>query len=182
MDAEESPAETLPSPESRTMLRIAQAELARSDSDLKRLASLPGEIKAARRAVANGLEAVGLVDEAALRRVQPLLDAQIDVAMKQENAFATRRDALEKRIDQISEALRNELSQRDRLLAKGDVPTRDDVETARSHRDAEWTLLRGIYIDGTSSPTDARASDRAAPGGLRGRGNSGRSPGRRVGQ
>ena len=158
MDAEESPAETLPSPESRTMLRIAQAELARSDSDLKRLASLPGEIKAARRAVASGLEAVGLVDEAALRRVQPLLDSQIDVAMKQENAFATRRDALEKRIDQISEALRNELSQRDRLLAKGEVPTRDDVETARSHRDAEWTLLRGIYIDGTSSPTDARGS------------------------
>ena len=163
MDAEESPAEALPSPESRTMLRIAQAELARSDSDLKRLASLPGEIKAARRAVANGLEAVGLVDEAALRRVQPLLDAQIDVAMKQENASATRRDALEKRIDQISEALRNELSQRDRLLAKGEVPTRDDVEMARSHRDAEWTLLRGIYIDGTSSPTDALTSEKPLP-------------------
>ncbi len=161
MDAEESTAEALPSPESRTMLRIAQAELARSDSDLKRLATLPGEIKAARRAVANGLEAVGLVDEAALRRVQPLLDAQIDVAMKQENAYATRRNELEKRIDQISEALRNELSQRDRLLAKGEVPTRDDVETARSHRDAEWALLRGIYIDGTSSP--ARASEKPLP-------------------
>lgn len=164
MDAEESTNEALPSPESRTLLRIAQAELARSDSDLKRLATLPGEIKAVRRAVANGLEAVGLADEAALRRVQPLLDAQIDVAMKQENAYATRRDGLETRVDQISEALRNELSQRDRLLAKGEVPTRDDVETARSHRDSEWTLLRGIYIDGTSSPTDASASEKPLAG------------------
>ena len=114
IDAEESSFEALPSPESRTMLRIAQAELARSDSDLKRLATLPGEIKAARRAVSSGLEAVGLADEAALRSVQPLLDAQIDVAMKQENAYATRRNELEKRIDQVSEALRDELSQRDR--------------------------------------------------------------------
>lgn len=154
MDAEESTAEALPSPESRTVLRIAQAELARSDAVLKRLAALPAEIKAARRAVANGLEAGGLRDEAALRRVQPLLDAQIDLAMKQENAYATRRDELKKRIAQVAEALRNELGQRDRLLAKGEVPTRDDVETARSHRDAEWKLLRGIYIDGTNSPTD----------------------------
>lgn len=80
--------------------------------------------------MANGLEAGGLRDEAALRRVQPLLDAQIDLAMKQENAYATRRDELKKRIAQVAEALRNELGQRDRLLAKGEVPTRDDVETA----------------------------------------------------
>ena len=151
MDAEELTAEALPSPESRTVLRIAQAELARSDLVLKRLAALPAEIKAARRAVANGLEAAGLADEAALRRVQPLLDAQIDLAMKQENAYTTRRNELEKRIAQVSEALRKELGQRDCLLAQGEVPTRDDVETARSHRDAEWALVRGIYIDGTNS-------------------------------
>lgn len=163
MGAEESTAEALPSPESRTVLRIAQAEVARSDADLKRLATLPGEIKAARRAVANGLEAAGLADEAALRRVQPLLDAQIDVAMKQENAYATRRDELEKRIGQVSEALRDELGQRDRLLAKGDVPTRDDVEKARSHRNAEWALVRGIYIDGTNSPGERLSGGKPLP-------------------
>ena len=117
----------------------------------------------ARRAVSSGLEAVGLADEAALRSVQPLLDAQIDVAMKQENAYATRRNELEKRIDQVSEALRDELSQRDRLLAKGDVPMRDDVDKARSHRDNEWALVRGIYIDGTSSPTNDLTSDKPLP-------------------
>lgn len=163
MSAEQFTAEALPSPESRTMLRIAQAEHARSDSDLKLLAALPSGIKAALRAVANGLEAVGLADEAALRRVQPLLDAQIDVAMKQENAHATRRNELEKRIGQVSEALHKELSQRDRLLAKGEVPTRDDVEKARTHRDAEWALVRGIYIDGTGPATDTLARGKPLP-------------------
>ena len=155
LDAEESTAAALPSPESRTVLRIAQAELARSDAVLQRLAALPAEIKAAQRAVANGLEAAGLADEAALRRVRPLLDAQIDAAMKQENAYATRRNELEKRIGQVSEALCKEVAQRDRLLAKGEVPTRDDVEKARSHRDAEWVRVRRVYIDGTDTPTDA---------------------------
>ena len=163
LDAEESTAAALPSPESRTVLRIAQAELARSDADLKRLAALPAEIKAAQRAVANGLEAAGLADEAALRRVRPLLDAQIDAAMKQENAYATRRDEFEKRIDQVSEALCNEVAERDRLLAKGEVPTRDDVEKARSHRDGEWVRVRQIYIDGTESPTDGLNGGKPLP-------------------
>lgn len=163
LDVEESTVAALPSPECRTVLRIAQAELARSDADLKRLSALPAEIKAAQRAVANGLEAAGLVDEAALRRVRPLLDAQIDAAMKQENAYATRRGELEKRIDQVSEALCNEVAQRDRLLAKGDVPTRDDVDKARSHRDAEWVRVRQIYIDATESPTDALNSGKPLP-------------------
>ena len=163
LDAEESTAVALPSPESRTILRIAQAELARSDADLKRLAALPAEIKAAQRAVTNGLEAAGLADEAALRRVRPLLDAQIDAAMKQENAYATRRNELEKRIDQVSEALCNEVAERDRLLAKGEVPTRDDVEKARSHRDAEWLRVRHIYIDGTESPTDGLNGGKPLP-------------------
>lgn len=152
--------DALPSAESRTALRIAQAEVTQSNADLKRLAALPGEIKSARRAVASALDALGLSDETALRRVRPLFDAQIDSAMTEENGNATRRAGLEARIGEISQALPAAIEERDRLLAQGALATRDDVEAARSHRESGWALVRGIYIDGTSPPIDSFAVDR----------------------
>jgi exonuclease SbcC len=149
-DSHEPIADGIPSSASRTALRIAQAEVARSDSALKRLSALPGEIKASRRAVVSALDAVGLADEAAFRRVRPLLDAHIDAALKEESTNASRRDSIATRVDEIAKALLAALQQRDRLLKQGAVATRDDVQTARSHRDAGWALVRGTYIDCTN--------------------------------
>jgi DNA repair protein SbcC/Rad50 len=149
-DSHEPIADGIPSSASRTALRIAQAEVTRSDSALKRLSALPGEIKASRRAVVSTLDAAGLADEAAFRRVRPLLDAHIDAALKEESTNASRRDGIATRIDEIAKALLAALQQRDRLLEQGAVATRDDVETARSHRDAGWALVRGTYIDCTN--------------------------------
>jgi exonuclease SbcC len=162
-DAFESAAAVLPSPESRTALRIAQAELARSDTALKRRAALPGEIKAARRAVTATLDAADLADEGALRRVRLLLDAQIDDAMSQQRRNATRREEREARIDEISTALDAAVERRDRLLEQGSVPTPDDVQQARSHRDFGWALVRGTYIDGTNPPAEAFTAGKPLP-------------------
>ncbi|KAE8760831.1 AAA family ATPase [Paraburkholderia madseniana] len=153
----------LPSPEIRTALRIAQAELVRNDSVLKRLAALPGEIKAARRATTAALVAVGLADEVALQRVRPLLDAQIDDAMNQQRRNATRREERETRIDEVSGALSAEIERRDRLLEQGSVSTPDDVRQARSHRDLGWSLVRAVYIDGTDPSLDAFTAGKPLP-------------------
>lgn len=149
-DPQEALIEGLPSAEARTALRIAQAEVARSDGDLKRLAALPAEIKSARRAATAALAATGLEDEAALGGVRPLLDAQIDAALTEQSGHATRRAGFEARVTQINNALPAAIGDRDLLLQRGSVATRDDVDLARRHREAGWALVRGKYVDGTS--------------------------------
>lgn len=139
----------LPSGEARTALRVAQAEIARAEGDLQRLASLPAEIKAAQRAVSARLDALGLPDQAALREVRALMDAQIDAAMKEQNGNETRRDGVQARIAAISDALPSVAQRLERLLESGAVATRDEVDAARVHRDLGWALVRGTYIDGT---------------------------------
>jgi len=143
----------LPSAESRAALRVAQEEVARSDQDLKRLVALPGDIKAAQRAAAAALDAVGLVDEAALRSIHPLLDAQIDSVIAEQSGNLSRRNGYESRIGAITKALEEDYAHRERLLEHGVVATRDDVSAARSHRELGWALVRGTYIDGTNPPS-----------------------------
>lgn len=162
-DEEQSFFEVLPSPESRVALRIAQAEVARRDSDIKRLTSLPGEIKAERRSVTKALEQAGLADEAVFRRVRPMLDAQIDASMRQENADSTRRHELGKRINQMSDALRDELVKRAVLLAQGNVPTWDDVAKARLCREAGWTLVKKTYVFGECPSIDTYTAGKPLP-------------------
>jgi hypothetical protein len=162
-DIAETTVEELPSSESRTALRAAEAEVVRSDGLLRRLAALPGEIKAIRRAVTIALDAVELADEAELRRVRPLLDAQIDAAMNQEQGDTTRREGLETRITEIAKALPAAIKQRDLLLEQGAVATRDEVQEARSLREAGWKLIRGTYIDRTSPPTDGFTGGKSLP-------------------
>jgi DNA repair protein SbcC/Rad50 len=143
----------LPSAELRTSLRIAQSEVTRSDAALKRLSALPSEIKAAQRAVDQALTAIGLPDEAAVQRVRPLLDAQIDTALQEENENRTHRAGFATRINEIEKGLSDFDVERGRLLAQGAVPTREEVDAARLHRDSGWTLIRGVYINATSPAT-----------------------------
>jgi DNA repair protein SbcC/Rad50 len=137
----------LPSPEAKTALTIAQQEVDRSEVVLKRLADLPGEIKAAERAAAQVLNAIGLVDESAVSRTRPFLDADIDTALKEENASTTQRVGFEQRIADITRGLSEATRVRDGLLSLGVVPTREDVNEARSQRDSDWTRIRRRYID-----------------------------------
>lgn len=147
-------ATALPPSEARTALRVAQAEIARANGDLKRLAALPAEIKAARRAVSASLKALGLEDGSTLGDFRQLLDAQIDSAMKDQNAHQTRREGVQARIQEISNALPAISRELERLLESGAVATRDEVEVARAHRESGWKLVRGVYIDGTNPKAD----------------------------
>lgn len=153
----------LPSPESRTALRVARLEIERNDALLRRLADLPARIKAARRALASALDGAGLADEAAFRRARPMLDAEIDEQISERRRDATRREELEKRLAQIIAALEVETERRDRVLEHGAVPTRDEVLAARSRRETGWTLVRGAYIDATKPRIDEFTGDRPLP-------------------
>ncbi|HRO60306.1 MAG TPA: hypothetical protein PK177_14260, partial [Burkholderiaceae bacterium] len=146
-DAPEPPGSELPAAEVRTALRIACAELDRSDQSLRRLVSLPAEIEAARRAARDALVAAGLADEIALRRIRPLLDSQIDEASQASERTRTRRAEADRRIDEVSAALRQQADRHERLLEQGPVPTVDEVRAARERRDRGWAQLRAAYID-----------------------------------
>ncbi len=157
----DAPAEPPPTAESRTALRIAQDEVARNEAVLQRLKALPASIRHAERQAAAAFAALGLSDmthpqnrASALARLQPLLPAQIDLAMKEEGASAVRRDGLASRIDEISTALLEAAARRDKLLAGGAPATRDDVLAARRHRETGWALVRDTYIDRTARADD----------------------------
>ena len=150
----------LPPPEARTALRSAQVQVTRSETLLQRLEALPAEIKAAQRALAAALAAIGLAEEAAVQPVRPLLDAEIDAARAGTDENRTRRAAIAQRIGQIDKALADAIAQREALLAAGAVPTAQDVQAARAHREQGWRLVRGTYIEATHPPTQAYAAGR----------------------
>ena len=84
----------------------------------------------------------------------PRLEADIDQALREREAAATRLAALAQRIDQIDEARRGRAAERAQLLAAGAVPTDDDIAEARRVRDALWRRL----ADGPAAPsTEDRA-------------------------
>ena len=142
----------LPAPEARTALRSALVHVARSEALLQRLEALPAETRAAQRTLAAALAAIGLPDEAAVQPVRPLLDAEIDAARAAADENRTRREAIAHRIGQIDKALADAIARREALLAAGVVPTLQDVQAARAHREQGWRLVRGTYID---APLDA---------------------------
>ncbi len=146
-DTRSAAAEAPPPVEARTELHPAQAEVARHDTVVQRLAALPVAVRTAERQVAQALAAAGLPDVAALSGVRLLLPAQIDHALEQEGASAVRRGGLVSRIDAIAAALVDAAGRRDELLAGGAPATRDDVADARRRREASWALLRDTYID-----------------------------------
>lgn len=85
---------------------------------------------------------------------RPRLEADIDQALREREAAATRLAALAQRIDQIDEARRGRAAERAQLLAAGAVPTDDDIAEARRVRDALWRRL----ADGPAAPsTEDRA-------------------------
>ena len=149
--------------EARLALQSAQLEVTRSDAMLKRVVALPAEIKAAQRAFDAALIETGLADEKAIGRVRLILDGEIDAASSERERNATRRRGFSTRIDEISSALTAENLERERLLAAGAVPTRDEVLTARAHRDAGWKLVHGTYIALTKPDTTMFASDVTLP-------------------
>ena len=153
----------LPAAHACAGLRAAQAELARSEEAIRRLAELPPRLRAAERRLRACLEDAGLADEAAMLRAAPLLDARIDAALAAQRRDAIRAEERRQRIERIDAALLDEAGNRDRLLAQGAVPTLDDLGRARAERDAGWSKLRAAYIDRAHPGPDAAGPAPALP-------------------
>ncbi|MGI4778614.1 MAG: AAA family ATPase [Janthinobacterium lividum] len=159
--------DALPPADARSALGMAQAEVARNDAGLQRLAALPAIVRTAERRATHALAAAGLADVAALAGIRPLLPAQIDLALKQENASAVRRQDLALRIEEMSAELIDAAARKDDLLADGAPATRDDVMAARRRREDEWARIRATYIERTApiGGNDLFADGRALPDG-----------------
>jgi len=153
------------STEARLVLTSARDEIKRIDGTLKRLAVLPAEIAAAQRRVETALGEMGLEESSALLPIQPLLDAEIDTAVRQSAELKTRQEGLAARIEKINQALVSDGERRDALLAAGAVPTPDDVLAARKHREQGWSLIRRAYIDSQLDDKEVKiyAGDKALP-------------------
>lgn len=123
----------------RQELRRAVEACAREQHTLARHGALPAEIDAARRAAAVALADLGLGDSGvpaqALAGIAPMLDADIDTAMRQADQRASRLRELAQRSQELAATVTRDEAERDRLLAQGAVPTAADVLAARQWRD-----------------------------------------------
>jgi len=151
-DAEEAPA--LPDPAVRQSfaeaLRRAQAlgDVGRRRGEFDRqIGDLEGRL-------IQSLSDMGAESEQALRRAQPLLEAQIAQARQElaevDEAMRDARDE-DRRLDPQLEEQR--LRQRE-LAAEGEVVTAETLRLARERRDDGWTRVRKAYVDRTDDAAE----------------------------
>lgn len=155
--AEDAPA--LPDPAIRQSLaealRRAQAlgDVGRRRGELERqIGELEGRLIQA-------LSDMGAESEQALRRAQPLMEAQIAEARQALGEIEeAERDA--RRDDrQLERDLEQRRLERRRLAAAGEVVTAETLRLAREWRDEGWMRVRKAYVDRVE-----RTDDAAAPG------------------
>lgn len=138
----------------RVALRGACDAVVRAEAALARLAAVPAELAAAQQRLAEALTDLGAAATwrlAAVRAACPVLEVDIDQAVRLDDEGRTRLRELALRLAQIDEALRGRAAEREQLLAHGVVPTPDDVQTARTVRDEAWSGLR-VRLAGDSVP------------------------------
>jgi len=151
-DADEAPA--LPAPSVRQILaealRRAQAlgDVARRRGDLDRqIGELEGRL-------IQSLSDMGADSEEALRKAQPLLEAQIAQA-RQELAAVDDAMRKEREEDQaIAPQLEEQRLRQRQLAAEGEVVTAETVRLARERRDDGWTRVRKAYVDRTGDAAE----------------------------
>lgn len=135
----------------RVALRSACDAVVRAESVLARLAALPAEQTLARQRLAASLSDLGHGRSwtvALVRSACPVLEVDIDHAVRTDDDGRTRQSELALRLAQIEEALRGREAERAQLLSQGVVPTADDVRAARTARDAAWANLRAEFASG----------------------------------
>lgn len=149
-DCPAAPVRTASDP-ARVALRSACDAVVRAESVLARLVALPAEQTVARQRLAAALSELGhgqVWSVAQAREVCPVLEVDIDQAVRAEDEGRTRQRELALRLAQIEEALRGREAERAQLLSQGVVPTADDVRAARIARDVAWAGLRADLASG----------------------------------
>jgi uncharacterized protein YhaN len=157
-DAEEAP--VLPDPAVRQSLaealRHAQAlgDVGRMRRELDRqIGELEGRL-------IQSLSDMGAESEQALRRAQPLLEAQI-AQSRQELAGIEEAERDARRDDQqLERDLEQQRLEQRQLAAEGEVVTAETLRLARERRDDGWTRVRKAYVDRTEDAAEqGRAFD-----------------------
>ena len=157
-DAEEAPA--LPDPAVRQTLAEALRRAQALGDVGRRRGELDRQIGELEGRLIQSLSDMGAESEQALRRAQPLLEAQIAQARQElaeiDEAMRDARDE-DRRLDPQLEEQR--LRQR-QLAAEGEVVTAETLRLARERRDDGWARVRKAYVDRTDDAAElGRAFD-----------------------
>ncbi|MGE0310569.1 MAG: AAA family ATPase [Lautropia sp.] len=151
-----------PDPLRLAALRRAIEAVDTARRELERLGALPAAIRKAERDAAGALASLGLVDEAGLRSLRPLLAAQIDTEIQADSAAATQLAGLRERIAQIDAALLDRRRALDTLRGGARTATRGEVSAARDTRDDAWRAIRRSAIDPLAHGSQPSGDDVAA--------------------
>ncbi len=151
-DAEEAPA--LPDPAVRQTLADAVRQAQALGDVGRRQGELDRQIGELEGRLIQSLSDMGADSEQALRRAQPLLDAQIAQA-RQELADIEKaeRDAHRDDGKLVGDLEQRRLEQR-QLAAEGEVVTAETLRLARERRDDGWTRVRKVYVDHTDDAAE----------------------------
>ncbi len=157
-DAEEAPA--LPDPAVRQTLADAVRQAQALGDVGRRRGELDRQIGELEGRLIQSLSDMGADSEQALRRAQPLLEAQIAQARQElaavDEAIRDAREDDRKLEPQLEE---QRLRQR-QLAAEGEVVTAETLRLARERRDDGWTRVRKVYVDRTDDAAElGRAFD-----------------------
>ena len=121
----------------------AQGDVVRQKSELdRRLRELDGRLTLA-------LSELGLESEQALRRSQPLLEAQIAQAKQDLTDIEVQLTKWRDESELVGRDLDGQRLRQRQLAAEGEVVTAETLRQARAKRLEEWTAIRRTYIERT---------------------------------
>lgn len=136
-------------PAARQQLTTAIREAQSLGDVIRRQSELDRQRREMELVLEQALSDVGLTSDQALRRTQPLLDAQIALTKRE----LTDLDEQIRKVRDEQELLARDMDgQRLRLrqlAAEGEVVTAETLRQARTRRDESWTAIRRAYIDRT---------------------------------
>ncbi|MCW5798776.1 MAG: AAA family ATPase [Nitrospira sp.] len=98
------------------------------------------------------LSDVGLASDQALRRAQPLLDAQIAHTRRELTDLDEQIRKLRDEQELLGRDLDGQRLRLRQLAAEGEVVTAETLRQARAKRDERWSAIRQAYIDQTQRP------------------------------
>ncbi len=154
LDAALQPAGALPDPvpdplHRRALMAAVRAGQAQGDV-VRQKSELDRRLRELESQLALVLSELGLESEQALRRSQPVLDAQIVQAKQDLTEIEAQLTKWRDESERVGRDLDGQRLRQRQLAAEGEVVTAETLRQARAKRSEEWTAIRRTYIDRTS--------------------------------
>jgi len=154
LSAEADDAPALPDPSVRQSLAEALRQAQALGDVARRRGDLDRQIDELEGRLSQSLSDMGADSEEALRKAQPLLEAQIAQARQE---LAAVDEAIRKAREEdegIEPQLEEQRLRQRQLAAEGEVVTAETLRVARERRDDGWTRVRKAYVDGTGDAAE----------------------------